>query len=122
MSEFRWYFGVGYVGMGLLLVGLAIPLLRGRVRRNIWYGFRIPASFASEEAWERINRHGGRCLLWYALAQVLLGVAALAFWPRERVAWMVWTMAFAPQILLVPMLICAFRYPRPAEGGEETAG
>jgi hypothetical protein len=31
-----------FVGTSLLMIGLAIPLIRGWIRPNHWYGFRIP--------------------------------------------------------------------------------
>ena len=41
----------------------AVPLIRGQVKMNRWYGVRIPAAFESEERWFDLNRYGGRLLL-----------------------------------------------------------
>jgi len=46
-----------------LAIVIAVPLIRGRVGRNHWYGVRIPAAFVSDEAWFELNRYGGRLLL-----------------------------------------------------------
>lgn len=46
----------------------ALPLIQRRVKMNHWYGVRIPAAFASDEAWYDINRYGGRLLLRWGLS------------------------------------------------------
>jgi len=63
---------------GLVLAALAVPLARGRVRPNAWYGLRVRATFASERVWYAANRASGRELFALGLAlaslSVLLGV------------------------------------------------
>ena len=65
---------------GLLLAGLAVPLIRGRVPRNPWYGFRVPKTLASDEVWYAANRFMGRDLLGcgavIAVGSVLLAAVA----------------------------------------------
>jgi uncharacterized membrane protein len=51
----------------LLAMGVAVPLIQRRVKMNHWYGVRIPAAFASEEAWFDLNRYGGRLLFFWGL-------------------------------------------------------
>ena len=38
-----------FAGLSLLLIGLAVPLIRGRVKPNAWYGFRIPLTLDNPE-------------------------------------------------------------------------
>lgn len=67
----------------LLAIVLAVPLMRRKVGMNMWYGVRIPASFASEKEWLRINEYGGRQLLLWGL--VLAGTATVGmFVGREH--------------------------------------
>ncbi len=66
---------VVYLLAAILVIALSIPLIRGKVKPNPWYGVRIPAAFASEEAWFDINRFGGRLLLRWGIA---LAITALA--------------------------------------------
>ena len=47
----------------LVIAGVSVPMIRGRVKMNQWYGVRIRAAFESEAAWYDINRYGGRLLL-----------------------------------------------------------
>lgn len=71
--------GVIWTLVGLLIAALAIPLARGRVRPNRFYGVRFPESFQSDEAWFAINRFGGKRLLLWSPAMILLGIAVLFF-------------------------------------------
>jgi len=72
------------VHLAAALVGVvaSVPLIERRVRKNHWYGVRIPEAFASEERWFEINRYGGRLLLMWSLA---IGATAAVgvFLPRR---------------------------------------
>lgn len=65
------------IGTGALFVGLALPLILGKVPMNHVYGARFQASFESEESWFRINRYAGRQLAYAAIPLAALGLAAL---------------------------------------------
>ena len=59
------------LGAACLLFLTGLPLAAGKVRRNRWYGFRLPKTLASDEAWYGVNRYGGRLMvLWSALPLV----------------------------------------------------
>ena len=70
---------VNFLAAVLVMVA-SIPLVRGRVKMNPWYGVRIPAAFVSEEKWLEINRYGGRLLLLWGVA-VAATAAIGAFLP-----------------------------------------
>jgi len=67
-----------FAALGLLLVGLGLPLARRRVGPNRWYGLRVPATFADHHVWYEANAVAGRDLV--ALG-VLLVVLALTLPP-----------------------------------------
>ena len=69
-----------YLGMGLVLLLLSIPLLQGKIKRNYWYGFRLPSVFRSEEVWLEVNRYGAKGLLVTAVV-FLIAAVGLYFWP-----------------------------------------
>ena len=98
---------------GLLIAGLALPLVAGRVPRNRWYGVRIEKSFASDENWYAINRVGGRWLLASGLLVAALGAAALVVPPHGETVVVVLGLAPALVVLLavVPVLRFARRLP-----------
>lgn len=58
----------------LVLIGLSIPLMLGKIKPNGWYGFRIPLTMNHPEIWYPANRLAGWWLLGYA---VLLLAASL---------------------------------------------
>lgn len=60
-----------YVGAGLLLIGLAVPLTRRKIRPNGWYGFRVRQTLADPEVWYAANAYAGRCLLVVGVITVL---------------------------------------------------
>lgn len=50
---------------------------------NSWYGVRIPAAFASEDAWFEINRYGGWVLFFWGLSIVATVIVGMLFPPRR---------------------------------------
>lgn len=63
-----------YAAVGVLFIGLAVPLIKRRIPPNHLYGFRVPETLASEEIWYAVNEYSGRQLR-------LLGVIILAAMP-----------------------------------------
>ncbi len=69
-------FMIMFVGSGLLVVGLSVPMILRRVKPNLWYGFRTAKTLADEEVWYAANAYSGRLLLvmgviWVAVAVTL---------------------------------------------------
>jgi uncharacterized membrane protein len=73
-----------FVAVGLLFIGLAIPLIRRRVKPNQMYGLRVQATFADEWVWYEANAAAGRDLLYGGLCEL---AAALLFFPVPDVAY-----------------------------------
>ena len=65
MAWFTFFF------VGLVFVGLAIPLILKKIPPNQWYGFRTPKAFRDEETWYEINRYTGRIILLIGIIQVI---------------------------------------------------
>jgi hypothetical protein len=71
---------VPYVLSGLVISGLAVPLILGKVAPNAWYGFRVRRTLEDPKVWYPANRYAGWHLL--ALGALLLVTAVgLYFWP-----------------------------------------
>lgn len=71
--------------VALLIFLLSYPLVRRKVKRNIFYGYRVSVyAFQDEEIWYHVNEVGGKHLValsaWLALCGliVLIGGASLA--------------------------------------------
>jgi len=68
-----------FTAVGLLFVGLGVPLLRGRVRPNSWYGCRTEKTLSDEKVWYAVNRVTGRDLVAAGIAVVAVSLALLVF-------------------------------------------
>lgn len=63
-----------FVAAGVLLMVLAVPLIKRRVRPNPIYGLRVPATYADEWVWYEANARSGRDLF---VLGALITVASL---------------------------------------------
>lgn len=54
---------IAFEATALLFVGLGVPLLRRKVRPNLLYGFRTPATLRDEQLWYEVNAHAGGDLI-----------------------------------------------------------
>jgi hypothetical protein len=52
-----------YAFSGLLLAGLSVPLILGKIPPNGLYGFRIPATVENSQLWYKVNTYSGKRLL-----------------------------------------------------------
>ena len=52
-------YGLLFALVGVLFVGLSIPLIQKRVAPNRYYGFRTPKTLSNPEIWYEINRISG---------------------------------------------------------------
>lgn len=94
-----------YVIFGLLLAGLAIPLILGKVPPNPWYGFRVPSTLADETLWYKVNRHMGRWLLATGILTVG-GALALYRWGNLSLDAFAW---LCLAVFAVPFAVGAIR-------------
>lgn len=67
-------FALLFIGTGVLLIALSIPLIRRRVRPNALYGLRVPATLSDEVVWYEANARSGRDLCILGCVQVLVAV------------------------------------------------
>lgn len=95
-------------------VAVSLPLMRGRVRRNLWYGIRVPAAFESEERWLELNRYGGRLLLNWSLGIGVLAVCGLLL-PRGW--WVTYNLVALVPILGGLVLVMALIHRQAKEKG-----
>jgi uncharacterized membrane protein len=65
---------VMFLTVGLLLVLLAVPLARRRVRPNRWYGLRLRSTFADEQVWYDANAASGRDMVIFGVAFILVAL------------------------------------------------
>jgi hypothetical protein len=104
-------FGIMYVFIGLLLMGISIPLKNGKVEMNHFYGVRLRKSYSSEKNWYLLNEYGGRQLLIWSAVLVAIGMLAFIV-PFGGDVVLIVLFTFVPLIVLfIPMLLI-LRYSR----------
>ena len=65
---------VMYVVSGLLLTGLAVPLMCRKIPPNHWYGFRVRKTLENEAVWYAVNEFSAKRLLWVGIATVAAAI------------------------------------------------
>ena len=71
-------YSLAFCGVGLLFIALSIPLIKGRVPPNAFYGFRTAKTLSDSKIWYEINRLSGIDLL-IAGALISFGSVAMLF-------------------------------------------
>jgi len=61
-----------FAAVGFLFIALGIPLFRGQVKPNDWYGCRTTRTMSNERIWYVVNRVTGRDMIAAGIA-VLIG-------------------------------------------------
>lgn len=69
-----------YVGSGLVLTLISLPLIAGIIKPNVLYGFRVPATLDNPDLWYPVNRYAAKRLLIAGLLMIIAAVG-LYFWP-----------------------------------------
>jgi SdpI/YfhL protein family len=119
MEIYRLFF----TGASLLVMALSVPMVRGRVEPNGWYGFRIPITLNNPEIWYPANRYAGWCLLVYA-AILLVASLLLPLVPGTAFdGYALWMAGLALGGLVLVFLL-SWRYARKLarDEGQEAAG
>lgn len=65
-----------YIGAGILLILLAIPLYLEKVKPNLWYGFRIRKTLENPEVWYPVNKFGA---VWMMVSGIVTVLCAIGF-------------------------------------------
>ena len=103
--------GLSWIFAALAITGVAIPLLRGRVRRNDYYGVRFAESLQSDEAWLDINRHGAVRMIVWSVPLLVVGIVSLFLPLQSHFGWAL-ALGLAPLIFIFVPLIQTYRYAR----------
>ena len=65
---------VMYIVSGLLLTGLAVPLMCRKIPPNHWYGFRVRKTLENEAVWYAVNEFSAKRLLWVGVVTVAAAI------------------------------------------------
>jgi uncharacterized membrane protein HdeD (DUF308 family) len=110
VTSVRLFIGVISLMVGMLSIGLAIPLVRGKIPMNEAYGVKIPKSFTSEENWYAINTFGGKMMIaFHGIPALLFGCIAF-FLPFRSIGEIMFLFIAINAIGLGFCLYCIFRF------------
>jgi uncharacterized membrane protein len=70
-----------FIGTGLLMAGLAVPMILRIIPPNPFYGFRLPKTMKNPEIWYEINAYSGRWLFAVGLGVALSAAALYVLFP-----------------------------------------
>ena len=96
--------GVTFILTGLLLIAISIPLVKGYIKMNSFYGMRIKKAFESDENWYKINKYGGKRLIFWSIVLICIGILNLIF-NIDEASLLHEIFPFAPIIVLIPFVI-----------------
>jgi hypothetical protein len=63
-----------FVSTGLLLAGISVPMILGKIPPNGLYGFRVKKTMENPEIWYPVNAYSGKWLLAAGLVQAMAAI------------------------------------------------
>lgn len=78
-----------FAAVGLLYIAPGVPLFRGQVKPNSWYGCRTTKTLSDEKIWYVVNRVTGRDM-------IAAGIAVFGFGEPTRDRWIRTAFSSAP--------------------------
>ena len=81
--------GLILLGAGLLLIGVGVPLVLGRIGRNRVYGYRSPRTLRDDRIWYPVNVLTGLWMIWAGLLAAVIGLLLVLLRNREEAAQLV---------------------------------
>ncbi len=61
----------------VIFIPLAIPLMKRKIKRNIWYGFRTTLTLLYDDVWYPVNEMAGRHMFVIGTAMAVYGLLCL---------------------------------------------
>jgi uncharacterized membrane protein len=98
-----------FVGSGMLLLVLSVPMMRRMLPPNYWYGVRLPRTLRDERLWYDANAFGGKCLFGAGLIWTA-GALLFALIPGISEDTYAWLMLILMLVVLGPAFGLIFWY------------
>lgn len=108
-----------YVGSGLVLTLISLPLMFGKIKPNALYGFRVPATLDNPDLWYPVNRYAAKRLLIAGLLMIIAAVG-LYFWPGITPDIYAWAFLGIFVVTFSIVIIQCVRYLRKLESSQTT--
>jgi uncharacterized membrane protein len=68
-----------FSGVGVVFIGLGIPLFQKRVPPNTWYGCRTTKSLSDERIWYAVNRTTGQDMILTGILTIISSLIVFMF-------------------------------------------
>ena len=111
MNIINLILGSSFIVTGGIFILISLPLLKGSVKMNNWYGVRFRKAFESDENWFKINKYGSQQLIKWSALLVLIGVITI-FVPFGKSQTLVIAVSFLPILIVIPPVIKTYRFAR----------
>lgn len=117
MTQFGIAMGLVHLACATVCIVVSVPLMKGYVKMNGWYGIRIKKAFKSDENWYKINAYGGKRFIIWSLLLVITGVASF-FIPvdpergKDAEKLLAGLLLAAPALVMIPPIIEIMLYSR----------
>ncbi|NUM45088.1 MAG: SdpI family protein [Anaerolineales bacterium] len=98
-----------YVGGGLFLALIALPLLAEKVKPNPFYGFRVSQTLDDPRIWYATNKYFAQRLLVVGLVEALAAFG-LFFWPGLTLDGYALACLGVFVVLFIPAIVQSWRY------------
>ena len=66
-----------FIIIGIIIIGISIPLILEKIKPNMIYGFRTPKTLNNEAVWYKANKYSGTALL---IAGIIMLLSAGIFY------------------------------------------
>ncbi len=95
--------GLVHIFTAVLIILMSIPLVKGKVSMNKVYGIRFKKSYESDENWYKINKYGGKQLIYWSILLIIFGICSF-FLPLEGRKNLIIVVSCAPLIIIIPAI------------------
>ena len=111
MLEDNLIFLIYLAATGFLFIGIAMPMLKGKIGMNIWYGVRFKESFLSDEMWDDLNAYGAKQLIGGGIVLIVDGLAVM-FVPVGNGGIPLIVVLLFPAVVAIASAAFTYRYGR----------
>ena len=93
--------GLSNVFCGAIAILVSMPLRDRKIAPNSMYGFRLPSTMRSDDAWYEANAFGGRRMIFWGRIVLVVGVVDFVAILLAPPLWFTIASLFVPLLLVV---------------------
>jgi hypothetical protein len=97
------YLGISNIFCGLLFIAISIPLWKGSIKMNRYYGIRFKKSYESEKNWYKINKFGAKRIMLWSIPLLFIGFVTFFLRINDHSVLKL-IITLAPLIVIIPAI------------------